>query len=118
MAHDRGSFVTDTSAGEQVAHVVEIDPSDPMLSFEASLSNDTATDLERLSLQAGRDSAEGHRVIAAINGDSWSGYEDVRLSPPKGLHVQDGELMVAGESNRPDVRRVRRSAGARSAAHA
>ncbi|MBA2254220.1 MAG: phosphodiester glycosidase family protein, partial [Chloroflexi bacterium] len=101
VAHDWGAFLTDSSTGRQVAHIVEVDPDDPALAFEASLSNDTATDLERLSLQAARQSGEGHRVIAAINGDTWSGYDHVRLSPPKGLHVQDGELMAAGDLARP-----------------
>ena len=43
---------------------------------------------------AARNSAEGHRVIAAINGDVW-GLSSPSMYAPNGLHVQNGELMVA-----------------------
>lgn len=89
------------STGAQSVNVVTVDPADPLISFEASLSNDRATGLERTSAQARRASREGHRVVAAINGDVWGGYSGGGWSAPNGVHVRAGELMIAGTGLRP-----------------
>src|SRR3990172_2177565 len=70
--HDWGRL--STTAGSQTVDLVEVDQSNPAIFFEASLSNGRVTGLERTSSQALSRSVEGHRVIAAINGDGWAGF--------------------------------------------
>ena len=92
--HDWGTAATGT--GPQAVHFVEVDPADPSIVLEARLSNDRVRGLETTTSQASRASYEGHRAIAAINGDIWSGYTSETLHAPHGLHVQGGELVTAG----------------------
>ncbi len=95
---DVGGMTTSPSSAQAV-QVVEVDPFDPVISFEAALSNDRVTGLERTSRIAARKSWEGHRAVAAINGDVWSGYTASAYHAPNGIHIQDGELMVASSSS-------------------
>jgi hypothetical protein len=97
--HDFGRIAT--TAGNQTVHFVEVAPSNPAISFEASLSNGRVTGLERTSGQAVNRSTEGHRVIAAINGDVWAGFSNDMEHAPNGLHVEAGELVTAGTAGRP-----------------
>lgn len=82
----------------QAVNIVEVDPFDPVISFEAALSNDRVTGLERTSRIAARKSSEGHRAIAAVNADVWASATALNSHAPNGLHIQDGELMVASSS--------------------
>ncbi len=95
VVHDQGNIVTDT-AGRQAVHLLEIDTDNPVITFEASISNDRVAGLETTSSQANRRSAEGHRAVAAINGDFWG-----ERQAPIGLHVQDGELVTSPLAARP-----------------
>jgi hypothetical protein len=95
--HDRGTIET-TTAGRQAVHVVEVDAAQPALRLEAMLSNDEVAGLEPASTMANRRNGEGHRAVAAINGDFWGARQE-----PGGLHVQDGELMVSGPDARPTL---------------
>ena len=97
--HDWG--LLSTMAGSQVVNLVEVEPTNPAISFEASLSNGRVTGLERTTSQAIGRSVDGHRVIAAINGDVWAGYSNDMESAPNGLHVEAGELVTAGTAGRP-----------------
>ena len=99
VTHDWGTMTT--TKGNQNVHVVNVDPSRPEISFEAALSNGTASGLERTSAMAARRSAEGHRVVAAINGDVWAGYANLMAHAPNGIHIEGGELMTADSSARP-----------------
>lgn len=98
--HAWGGLTTDT-AGSQAVQVVRVDPRDPNVRVEALLSNDTVTGLEKTSSMAARNSVDGHRVVAAVNGDFWSGLTGGALAAPHGLQVHLGELMVAGRGIRP-----------------
>ena len=62
-----------TGSGQQVVNFVSVAPGAPGITIEAGLSNDTVVGLERSSALANRKSAEGHRALASINGDVWSG---------------------------------------------
>ena len=97
--HTWGRIVT--GSGQQVVHLVTVQAGAPGITVEAGLSNDSATGLERTTTQANRKSAEGHRAIAAINGDSWSGFSGGSLAAPNGIDIQNGELLVAPSSSRP-----------------
>lgn len=94
-AYDRGTMST-TTAGVQAVYLLEVDASQPMLSFEASLSNDRIAGLEMTTAQANRKNAEGHRAVGAINADFWT-----LRDAPIGLHVENGELMCDGPETRP-----------------
>ena len=99
VTHDDGAMST-TSGAEQV-HVVTVDPATPGILIQASLSNDRVSGLETVSSQAARHSSEGHRVVAAINGDVWAGYSNDMENAPNGVHIQDGELVTTASSGRP-----------------
>jgi hypothetical protein len=96
---DTGRIVT--TAGSQAVNIVEVEAGNPVISFESSLSNGRVTGLERTSSQAQNNSFEGHRVVAAINGDVWAGFSNDMEHAPNGLHVKAGELVVAGPAGRP-----------------
>ncbi|MEO8462912.1 MAG: phosphodiester glycosidase family protein, partial [Chloroflexota bacterium] len=99
VQYDQGRIVT--SAGIQAVNLVEVDSSSPGISFEAALSNGRVTGLEKVSLQARNRSYEGHRVVAAINGDVWAGYSNDMAHAPNGLHVEAGELVTTALGARP-----------------
>jgi hypothetical protein len=97
--HEQGRIVT--TAGSQAVNVVEVEANNPVITFESSLSNGRVTGLERTSSQAQNRSFEGHRVVAAINGDVWAGFSNDMAHAPNGLHVEAGELVTTGPAGRP-----------------
>ena len=100
VQHDWGSIET-TRSGHQAVHVLEVDLGMPEISLEASLAGDRITSLETTSSQALRKSSEGHRAVAAINGDVWGGYDSPTQYAPNGIHIQAGELVTAVRTARP-----------------
>jgi len=100
VQHDWGTIQT-TRSGRQAVHLLEITVGTPEISLEASLAGDRITRLETTSGQAVRRSTEGHRAVAAINGDTWAGYDSPTRYAPNGVHVQAGELVTAGSVARP-----------------
>jgi hypothetical protein len=94
-----GQVTTDTG-GLSTVQFIRVDPSDPNVRFEALLSNDTATSLETVQSMAYRATSEGHQVVAAVNGDFWSGLGG-DLAAPNGIHVHLGELMASRAGIRP-----------------
>ncbi len=99
VQYDQGRIVT--SAGSQAVNIVEVDASNPAISFESSLSNGRVAGLERTTTQAVNRSSEGHRVVAAINGDVWAGTANFMQQAPNGLHVESGELVTTALGARP-----------------
>ncbi|MBF8290053.1 MAG: Metallophosphoesterase, partial [Chloroflexi bacterium] len=99
VSHDQGRILT--TAGSQAVNIVEVDPANPAISFEASLSNGRVAGLERTTTQAVNRSSDGHRVVAAINGDVWAGSSNFMEQAPNGLHVEAGELVTAVRAARP-----------------
>lgn len=100
VQHDWGTIQT-TRSGRQAVNLLEITAGTPEISLEASLAGDRITSLEKTSSQALRRSTEGHRVVAAINGDTWAGYDSPTRYAPSGVHVQAGELVTTGSVARP-----------------
>ena len=98
--HDWGTIQT-TRAGRQAVHLLEVRAGTPEISLEASLAGDRITRLETTSSQALRKSSEGHRAVAAINGDVWSGFASPTQFAPNGVHIQAGELVTAVRAARP-----------------
>ncbi len=99
VTHDWGTMAT--GSGQQVVNLVEVQPNAPGISFDAALSNDQVLGLEQPSSEANRKSVEGHRAIAAVNGDVWSGSSVGANAAPNGIDIENGELEVAGNSARP-----------------
>ncbi len=100
VSREVGRITTDRS-GSQVVNFVDVGTADPALTFEASLSDGEAVGRQTVRAQALAQSSDGHRVIAAINGDVWGGYSSASQDAPNGIDVHEGELMVAGEFDRP-----------------
>jgi Phosphodiester glycosidase len=100
VQHDWGTVQT-TRSGRQAVNLLEITVGTPEISLEASIGGDRITSLEKTSSQALRRSAEGHRAVAAINGDTWAGYDSPTRYAPSGVHVQAGELVTTGSVARP-----------------
>jgi hypothetical protein len=100
VQHDWGTIQT-TRSGRQAVNLLEVDLGTPVISLEASLAGDRITSLETTSSQARRTSSEGHRVVAAVNGDTWAGYASPTQFAPNGIHIRAGELVTAGRLARP-----------------
>jgi hypothetical protein len=100
VQHDWGTFET-TRSGRQAVHLLEVGMGTPEISLEASLAGDRITSLETTSSQALRKSNEGHRAVAAINGDVWGGFDSPTQFAPNGVHIQAGELVTAVRTARP-----------------
>jgi hypothetical protein len=99
VTHDWGAI--GTGSGRQVVHMVNVTGGASGITFEAAMSNDAVVGLERTTSMANRQSFEGHRAVAAINGDVWSASSAGANAAPFGLHVQNSELMTAGPFGRP-----------------
>ena len=87
------ALVVQSNRGLQQIHLLEVDPSDPEITLEVGFSNGKLVGLTPVTEQARAVSRPGHRVIAAINGDSYS------TSPPLGiptdLVIHDGQLIAS-----------------------
>jgi exopolysaccharide biosynthesis protein len=99
VTHLTGRIATDRGGGQAV-HVLTARAGDPSLTFQASLATGEAVGRATVSAQARSASTDGHRVIAAVNGDVWGGYASETQDAPNGIHIQDGELMVAATDQR------------------
>ncbi len=99
VSHQVGRIQTDSAGGQEV-HVVTARAGDPTLRFQASLATGDVVGRATVSAQARAVSTDGNRVIVAINGDVWGGYSSPTQDAPNGIHVQDGELMVASTDTR------------------
>jgi hypothetical protein len=100
VQHDWGTVQT-TSSGRQAVNLLEVDLGTPEISLEVSLAGDRITSLETTTSQALRRSSEGHRAVAAINGDVWGGYASPTKFAPNGIHISAGELVTAARLARP-----------------
>jgi hypothetical protein len=100
VQQDWGTIQT-TRSGSQAVHLLEVDLGTPEISLEASLAGDRITSLETTSSQAIRTSSEGHRAVAAINGDVWGGYASPTQFAPNGIDISAGELVTAARLARP-----------------
>jgi hypothetical protein len=72
-----------TTAGPQVVELIDVDPAAPGISLEVSGPAAGPNALETVRSQAARVSRDGHRVIAAINGDTFRPW--TRRRAPAGL---------------------------------
>ncbi|MFL5720321.1 MAG: phosphodiester glycosidase family protein [Chloroflexota bacterium] len=91
-----------TSAGPQVVEVIDVDPAAPGISLEVSGPAAGPNALETVRSQAARASRDGHRVIAAINGDTF-GAVDATTRAPAGLQVHRGEVITGSTTTKPTL---------------
>jgi hypothetical protein len=100
---DRRRGTWTTTAGPQVVELIDVDPTAPGISFEASGPAAGVNALETVRSQAGRVSRNGHRVIAAINGDVWATDDASGTRAPGGLSIHLGELVTGSPTSKPTI---------------
>ena len=100
VEHEWGTIQT-TRAGSQAVNLVEVALGTPGISLETELGGDRITSLETTTSQARRTSTDGHRAVAAINGDVWGGYASSTQYAPNGIDIHAGELVTAARLARP-----------------
>ncbi len=81
--------------------MIDVMPSTPGITLEASAPAAGVSTLQTVAGQAGAVSREGHRVVAAVNGDTWTVSAASGRSAPTGLLVHGGELLSGSRSARP-----------------
>jgi hypothetical protein len=92
-----------TTDGPQVVELIDVDPAAPGISLETSSPGGGVNGVETVRNQAGRVSRNGHRVVAAINGDIWGTDDPSDSRGPIGLQVHNGELYTATRALKPTL---------------
>jgi exopolysaccharide biosynthesis protein len=82
-----------------VLYVVEIDATNPYLSFESVKANDYLFAFEGPSSMSNRYNAPGHEVLSAINGD----YYNTSTGEPISTHAVNGEFVKIVNNTRTTV---------------
>jgi large repetitive protein len=82
------------TSGPQVVRIAHVDTAQSGIQFRTSLPRDKVNAREKTTAQALRFSAEGRRVVAALNGPTFNSYPGTHYSA-RGLNVQDGEITSA-----------------------
>ena len=100
VTHSTGAMFTGDL--RQQVHVVAADTIDGSVRVRPLLSNDRVVGRERTSSVANRYSANDptSTVVAGVNGDFWWPGFGVT---PRGLHIQDGEVMSSGPAGLPTL---------------
>jgi hypothetical protein len=78
-------------------NVVEVDLTNPYVRMQSMKAFDRVGARETVGSMVERHDREGHRVVAAINGDFYT------TSWPVAMQVVDGEMVVGAVRNRPGV---------------
>ena len=99
VVHRHGWWTT--TDGLQAVDMIDVSPSTPGITLEASAPASRVSALQTVTGQAGAVSRDGHRVVAAVNGDTWTTSAASGLSAPTGLLVHGGELLSGSRSARP-----------------
>ncbi len=92
-----------TTDGPQVVELIDVDPAAPGISLETSGPAGGVNGVETVRGQAGRVSRNGHRVVAAINGDIWGTDDPSGTRGPVGLQVHLGELITGAKALKPTL---------------
>jgi hypothetical protein len=100
VVHRHGTWTT--SAGSQTVEFIDVAAAPAGIRLEASYAAGGLSTLQRMSGQAAHVSMDGHRVVAAVNGDTWT-QDAVGQSAPTGLLVHAAELISASRSARPTI---------------
>lgn len=96
-----GRWTTDN--GPQVVELIDVEPAAAGISVEASGPAAGVSAVATVRSQAGRVSRDGHRVVAAINGDTFATDAATGARHPGGLHVHGGELFSGSSTRRPTL---------------
>ena len=92
-----------TTDGPQVVELIDVDPAAAGISLETSGAAAGVNSVETVRSQAGRVSRDGHRVIAAVNGDVWGTDDASGTRAPGGLQVHLGELFTGSSGSKPTI---------------
>jgi exopolysaccharide biosynthesis protein len=101
VARQHGTWTT--TDGAQQVELIDVSPATDGIVLETSYAVGGVSALQRVSGQAARVSADGHRVVAAINADTWTQDPSSGRTAPTGLLVRAGELVSGSRSPRPTV---------------
>ncbi len=92
-----------TTSGDQVVQLIDVNQQADGIGIEASMPSSGVHGLQTVGAQAARVSTEGHRVIAAINGDTWAIDSASKRTAPTGVLVHNGELLTGSTTARPSI---------------
>jgi exopolysaccharide biosynthesis protein len=101
VVHRVGDWTT--TNGDQAVQLIDVDPQADGIGIEASVPVYGVHSLQTVSGQAARLSAEGHRVVAAVNGDTWNTDAASTRLAPTGILVHEGELMTGSTTAKPTI---------------
>jgi hypothetical protein len=101
VVHRQGSWTT--TNGQQAVDLIDVAPAISGISIEASAPGAGVSTLQTVTGQAGAVSQDGHRVVAAVNGDTWTVDATSGRSAPTGLLVHGGRLLSGTRSARPTL---------------
>jgi hypothetical protein len=87
--------VSAEAKGKQTVNVVHVDPSTSGIGFRTSLAHERVTARQRTTAQAWAYSAEGRRVVTAINGATFGSWPMGHVAA-RGLNVRDREVLTVG----------------------
>ena len=100
---DRSRGTWTTADGIQVVELVRADPAAPGIVIDTSRPAAGVSRLETVRSQAARVSRDGHRVVAAVNGDVWMTDDATGTHAPIGVQVHDGELLTGTHTEHPTL---------------
>ena len=92
-----------TGTGTQVVHLIDVDPSTPGIRLETTRPGAGVHALATLSDQVARVSEDGHRVVAAVNGDVFSTDDETKNHAPIGVQVRNGQLLTGSRTPHPTI---------------
>src|SRR5262245_16387620 len=92
-----------TTDGPQVVELIDVDPAASGISLETSGPAGGVNGVETVRGQASRVSRNGHRVVAAINGDIWGTDDPSGTRSPMGTQIHLGELVTGAKGSRPTL---------------
>ncbi|MFN8623071.1 MAG: phosphodiester glycosidase family protein [Chloroflexota bacterium] len=101
ITHERGTMRT--SSGIQAVQIATIDPTDPDVSLQALLSNDTVVKLEKPTRNANRHSTATWKATVATNGDVSAAGDWGAHAGPHSMLVHRGEVWVGPTCARPTL---------------
>ncbi len=101
VSRRRGTVATGT--GTQVVQLIDVDPSTPGIRLESLRPGGGVHAVQTVRDQAARVSTDGHRVVAAVNGDVFSTDDATGNHGPIGLVVRNGQLVSGSRATHPTL---------------
>ncbi len=101
VVHRHGSWTT--TQGLQAVDLIDVTPSTSGIRLEAGTPASGVSTLRTVVAQASGMTQDGHRVVAAVNGDTWNTDAVTGRTSPTGMLISHGELLSGSRWARPTV---------------